>query len=732
MWIRALMASLLALQVGCGGAAAAKAIDSANQTPTGNSSSTTTPDSSSSPAANSAPIFATQSSLSIQENKQNVVQIQAADADGDSIEYSMTGGADRESFTLSLSGQLAFATPPDYESAGDSDSNNTYLVSITADDKNNNRVTLALQISVKNLLEGYVIDGPLKNSPVFLDLNNNKLLDEGEPQGTTDGSGYFELDASSLECTSGICSATVVATGGTDTSTNENVEMAIYSNVLVDQEFAVTPLGAILSESTDQTGVLANFGIRGTPEEILAINPWADANRNSGSGIDLLKVNQQIGILLETVTTIVAETPGSVEKTSVSSALAKAISEQIVTDGSNGPLTLSDASVLDSLIENTLTTLVAESEINSSDVPDATRTLAIAKAISSTNEKIAAATTDPTGSLASGEISKAQDDLQDSIKELLSSAITVDEFVASSNEAIDSDGDGLTNSTDDDDDNDGVADSEDLFPLDPTESTDADSDGIGDNNDSDDDNDSVTDTADAFPLDPTESLDTDNDGIGNNTDSDDDGDGVSDFQDALPLNKNESVDTDSDGLGNNEDLDDDGDTTPDVSDAFPLDPVENADTDGDGVGDNRESDSDNILDAEDDLVTEVVASSGIEYEPNETLSGAQKIGSGVGVSGSISSWTDKDWYAVDVTAAGTLTAKFDVDTYESSGWDIDIQDSSGNTLGAFNCSYSACRDDGVSLAVGVSSAGTYYVRVSQASQYNQLGGGYTLKVTVGI
>ena len=60
---------------------------------------------------------------------------------------------------------------------------------------------------------------------------------------------------------------------------------------------------------------------------------------------------------------------------------------------------------------------------------------------------------------------------------------------------------------------------------------DADSDGLTNDIDSDDDNDGVPDEEDAFPLDASESVDTDNDGIGDNADSDDDGDGVGDNSD---------------------------------------------------------------------------------------------------------------------------------------------------------------------------------------------------------
>ncbi|QYJ97010.1 hypothetical protein K0J45_16050 [Shewanella alkalitolerans] len=82
----------------------------------------------------------------------------------------------------------------------------------------------------------------------------------------------------------------------------------------------------------------------------------------------------------------------------------------------------------------------------------------------------------------------------------------------------DTDGDGLPNEIDPDDDNDGVNDEDDAFPLDPTETTDTDGDGIGNNADNDDDNDGVNDEDDAFPLDPTETQDSDGDGIGDNSD----------------------------------------------------------------------------------------------------------------------------------------------------------------------------------------------------------------------
>jgi len=82
-----------------------------------------------------------------------------------------------------------------------------------------------------------------------------------------------------------------------------------------------------------------------------------------------------------------------------------------------------------------------------------------------------------------------------------------------------------------DSDGDGVPDSSDAFPNDPSETVDTDGDGVGDN-------------GDAFPEDPNESVDTDSDGVGDNADNcvdtanddqvDSDVNGEGDACDAMP------------------------------------------------------------------------------------------------------------------------------------------------------------------------------------------------------
>jgi hypothetical protein len=132
---------------------------------------------------------------------------------------------------------------------------------------------------------------------------------------------------------------------------------------------------------------------------------------------------------------------------------------------------------------------------------------------------------------------------------------------------IDTDGDAIGDSSDPDDDNDGVPDAQDAHPLD------TDDDGLDNAVDPDDDADGSPDSFDPMPL------DTDNDGQPNATDTDDDGDHRLDTVDLRPF------DTDNDGQRNDVDADDDNDGFTDVEEG-------DADLDSDGLGNSLDQDSD--------------------------------------------------------------------------------------------------------------------------------------------
>jgi len=95
--------------------------------------------------------------------------------------------------------------------------------------------------------------------------------------------------------------------------------------------------------------------------------------------------------------------------------------------------------------------------------------------------------------------------------------------LVSNNTQLDTEFDGMGDACDPDDDNDGILDGNDTYPLD------TDNDGFDNDIDPDDDNDGILDGNDTYPL------DTDNDMLDNGADPDDDNDGFLDGNDPMPL-----------------------------------------------------------------------------------------------------------------------------------------------------------------------------------------------------
>ena len=81
-----------------------------------------------------------------------IYTFKATDPERSAITWSVTG-TDADAFTLSDTGVLAFASPPDYESPTDSDRDNVYEVTVVARDDAFNTGTLQITITVINLAD---------------------------------------------------------------------------------------------------------------------------------------------------------------------------------------------------------------------------------------------------------------------------------------------------------------------------------------------------------------------------------------------------------------------------------------------------------------------------------------------------------------------------------------------------------------------------------------------------
>ena len=556
---------------------------------------------------NRAPVITDPGSLVVLEGAASVASLSATDADGDVLTFSIISGDDQSLFTMTSAGVLSFAAAPDFESPSDSDTDNAYLLTVQVSDGALSD-SQSLTVTVTDAFEGRVVDAPISGAAVFIDLNDNNEPDVDEPSGITDANGYFKFGL--FTPVAGIVPK-IISKGGTDTKTGKALpNLALVSDVPADlsQAANVTPLTTVLS-SVDtpeaKAQVLAALGISGTPEELLTTDGWAASEAGDEDAKAAQRVNQQVGLLLQTATTL---TDDGDADTDVTVALAQSVAKQVSTMAqSEGSVDLTAPAS----IQSVLTQAAAEATPNV--IIETSAIAAVATSVANVNTVVADSALDPVSDTAQEIAESTQESLQTAVAQVVSGEVDASEFLEDTSstelfvnvvvavDAPDNDNDGIPDSLDSDDDNDGVRDSADAFPKDSTETIDTDADGTGNNADTDDDGDGVIDTADAFPLDKAETLDTDLDGTGNNADTDDDGDGVADTNDTFPLDSTESVDTDADGTGNNADTDDDGDGVADTNDAFPLDNTETLDTDADGTGNNADADDDGdgILDTSD-------------------------------------------------------------------------------------------------------------------------------------
>ncbi len=564
---------------------------------------------------NAAPFFQSDTSFELLEGTVKVGTIEVTDANSaDTLSLQISGGSDESFFELgacNTSGcagnSLVFISRPDFENASDSDGDNRYELTLSAFD-GAATTTQDITVAVLDAFEGRVVDAPISGASVFVDLNGNDELDDEEPSGTTDDEGFFAVDTFTMPDTGG---AKVISKGGIDTKTGSALpNLALISDVPSDitKPANVTPLTTVIASvetAEEKAKVLTAMGIDQSPEELLTTDNWAAAESGDEAAKATQRVNQQVGLLLQTASTVVDDGD---EATDVSVAVAESVAETI------SEVAVSDEGI-DLTSSETVATVLTEAveEVAPEVEVEVEAITAVAQSVATVNAVVADPALDPVSDVASHITQSAQEDLQTSVAEVVTGEASVEEFesetdtielfsdIAVGVDALDTDGDGVSDALDADDDGDGVNDAQDAFSKDSSETLDTDSDGIGNNADTDDDGDSVLDTADAFPLDATETIDTDSDGIGNNADTDDDGDSVLDTADAFPFDGTETIDTDSDGIGNNADTDDDGDRVLDTADAFPFDGTETIDTDSDGIGNNADTDDDgdSVLDTAD-------------------------------------------------------------------------------------------------------------------------------------
>ena len=107
----------------------------------------------SSPEKNTAPELIALLDYAIDENTREVTTLQAYDAEGDVITYSISGTDVNLLSIGSSSGILSFIDPPDYENPQDNDLDNIYVLTVTASD-GEFAVSLGIIVTINDVVEG--------------------------------------------------------------------------------------------------------------------------------------------------------------------------------------------------------------------------------------------------------------------------------------------------------------------------------------------------------------------------------------------------------------------------------------------------------------------------------------------------------------------------------------------------------------------------------------------------
>ena len=227
------------------------------------------------------------STLTPDENQTAVVTVNATDVETSTLIYSISG-TDASLFSISSSGVLTFNAAPDYEAPADSNSDNSYSITISVYDgtaTTSQVVTVDVQ-NVADLVSGVAVDGYVAGATVFQDLDNDGALDAGEPNASTNALGAFTLTLSSVNR-----SAPVRIINGYDLATNEIHPSIMDISSTETGSYIITPISTLVGRlkiedatligTVSQSMVAAAMGITLTDSpnnSILGFDPIAYFN----------------------------------------------------------------------------------------------------------------------------------------------------------------------------------------------------------------------------------------------------------------------------------------------------------------------------------------------------------------------------------------------------------------------------------------------------------------------
>ncbi len=175
--------------------------------------------------------------VNVAENATAVTTVTTTDGDNDTITYSISGGADQAKFSLNSStGALSFVSAPNYETPTDSDTNNTYVVEVTANDGNSGTDIQTITVSVTDVNESTYI--PPSTPPTTTNIISDGTLDGLNRTPTT-------------TTTVGTSTVTTQTGTGTRTYVDDSGHTVTQNNVMVEAVQITAPIsGSAVTTAT--------------------------------------------------------------------------------------------------------------------------------------------------------------------------------------------------------------------------------------------------------------------------------------------------------------------------------------------------------------------------------------------------------------------------------------------------------------------------------------------------
>ncbi len=195
--------------------------------------------------------------VNIVENTTLVATVTATDADLDTLTYSISGGVDGALFSIdSLTGELTFISAPDYESPTDANTDNTYEITVQADDGNGGVDTQTISVMVTDVVGTDIISGTVFSDEGVTNIGSGKtvrLIVNGADMGsaTTNVAGQFTLNDANINAGD----AVLIYVDGDDGVANDGTTVTVSNgNNLTGLDIYTDHL----ITRHDNTGILTN------------------------------------------------------------------------------------------------------------------------------------------------------------------------------------------------------------------------------------------------------------------------------------------------------------------------------------------------------------------------------------------------------------------------------------------------------------------------------------------